>query len=36
MFQIAGQTAGPNGLKFFEGTQAYHGGNTNSNLFFPQ
>ena len=27
MFPIAGQTAGPNGLTFFEGTQGYPGNN---------
>ena len=27
MLPIAGQTAGPNGLTFFEGTHGYSGGN---------
>ena len=34
---MAGQTAGPNGLKFFEGTQGYPGGNIgqkNPTFFF--
>ena len=27
MFPIAGQTAGPNGMTFFKGTEGYPGGN---------
>ena len=34
MFPIAGQTAGPNGLTFFEGTQGYPGGNKAKNSKF--
>ena len=32
MFPIAGQTAGPNGLTFFEGTHEYPGGNIGKKI----
>ena len=33
---MAGQTAGPNGLTFFEGSLEYPGGNIDLKTFFGQ